>query len=513
MSSTKTGGTDDLQVVADPSLVAPRTETQPGEQPPPARTARARPRQEKAQRQRRERPERRVLIPLLWLNTVIALVLAVGPLLHEVAETPSPAGDARGVALAAFVVWSLAFLPGWLFVRFLDRRAASLWDEFVVHLHRLGLDEPGRLPEPPGSSSYHAKWESSGGREHHDARNLYREKFDAYYGRSVSRFGTQVRQPVATEALFPVFLVTALLAVGWTTILYDPQAALGDRTDPTLFTALCFCFVGSYVFFLQMLLRRYFQTDLRAGAYVAGYIRVVVSLLVVVIIYVPLARIGSDELLLIVAFMVGFFPLAGIQYLTRKASRVLRGQVPSVVPAYPLNRLDGLNVWYEARLLEEGIEDLQNLLTAKIVDVILHTRVPVGRLVDWIDQALLLVHLPAEAMESDQAGLSQSKKSREAAKQSTKHPRYALRSCGIRSASSLVRALHGLSSFERDDLLERIAAKAEHWDATSVLSLHRVLASDRRLGAIYNWQGDDAPARDPLPHAELGPQPATQSQV
>ena len=39
--------------------------------------------------------------------------------------------------------------------------------------------------------------------------------------------------------------------------------------------------------------------------------------------------------------------------------------------------------------MEEGIEDMQNLATANLVDVILHTRVPVGRLVDWADQAKL----------------------------------------------------------------------------------------------------------------------------
>ena len=36
---------------------------------------------------------------------------------------------------------------------------------------------------------------------------------------------------------------------------------------------------------------------------------------------------------------------------------------------------------------------MQNLTTMNLVDVILHTRVPPGRLVDWTDQAFLLIHL------------------------------------------------------------------------------------------------------------------------
>ena len=74
-------------------------------------------------------------------------------------------------------------------------------------------------------------------------------------------------------------------------------------------------------------------------------------------------------------------------------SRALRRFVPPVTSEYPLDQLDGFNLWYEARLTEEGVEDMQNLTTMNLVDVILHTRVPAGRLVDWIDQAFLLTHL------------------------------------------------------------------------------------------------------------------------
>jgi hypothetical protein len=81
------------------------------------------------------------------------------------------------------------------------------------------------------------------------------------------------------------------------------------------------------------------------------------------------------------------------QALQRAAAATLRVFVPQLTPDYPLNQLDGLNVWYEARLVEEGIEDMQNLATANLVDVMLHTRVPVARLVDWVDQAQLYLHL------------------------------------------------------------------------------------------------------------------------
>ena len=95
----------------------------------------------------------------------------------------------------------------------------------------------------------------------------------------------------------------------------------------------------------------------------------------------------------VTAFVVGFFPLVGLQALQRIAGKVLHVVVQQTAPEYPLEQLDGLNIWYEARLAEEGVEDMQNLTTMNPVDVILHTRAPVGRLIDWIDQAFLLIHL------------------------------------------------------------------------------------------------------------------------
>ena len=85
--------------------------------------------------------------------------------------------------------------------------------------------------------------------------------------------------------------------------------------------------------------------------------------------------------------------MVALQALQRAAAALLGVVVPTVTADYPLNQIDGLDLWYEARLLEEGVEDMQNLTTANLVDVMLHTRVPVARLVDWVDQAHLYLHL------------------------------------------------------------------------------------------------------------------------
>lgn len=445
----------------------------------------------------------RVRLPLVLLNTIIVLVLLAGPGVSRTLGTPLPAGNWRLVMLSAFTVWALSFMPGWLFVRFLDRRAGALWDEYVTHLHRLRIDEPANLPEPPVTSPYFTQWTNDGGVGRLRMRNLYREKFDAYYGRSVSRFGTDVDRPVKPEALFPVFLCTALLAVAWTAALYQPSTTFGSAADPTLWTALTFALMGAYVFFLQTLLRRYFQTDLRAGTYVSGYIRVVVALLVVVVVFSTLPSSTPGQAVVAIAFVVGWFPNAGMQWLLRLVARRLRGTLPSLEPAYPLNRLDGLNLWYETRLLEEGVEDLENLVTTNVVDVLLHTRVPVARLIDWVDQGLLLVHLPPEPAVVDQPGVRHKTRIHAATDSGRDHPRQVLRECGVRSATSLLRAVDkGRDPGDVHALLAHLETRG--LARSRVLTLCAVLAADTRLATVYNWQSGEVPPREPLPMAPLG---------
>lgn len=443
---------------------------------------------------RATRDVRRVLLPLLLLNAIIVGVMAAGPVMSLFLDIDLPAGAPLEVALSAFAVWALAFIPGWLLVRFLDRRAGALWDEYVIHLHRLGLDDPGNLPEPPRTSAYYATWRDDGGLARTGLRNIYREKFDAYYGRSVSRFGTDEDRPVRPEALFPVFLTTAILAVAWTAVFYDTGLTFGAVSAPTTWTILAFAFMGAYLYFVQALMRRYFQADLRAGAYVSGFVRIVSAMIVAAVLQASLFPEIPAEAAIAVAFVVGWFPDVGLQWLLRVASRRLRGAVPSIEPAYPLNRLDGLNVWYEARLLEEGIEDLQNLATAKLVDVLLHTRVPVARLVDWVDQALLLIHLPAEPLLVEQKGMTHKTRAQHATEDGSSHQRLALRKCGIRSATSLLRALHPDRDADEHARLLGLLAKYG-FPRPAVESLYQVVLADPRLAVVVNWQEGDAEPR------------------
>jgi hypothetical protein len=456
-----------------------------------------------------------------WMNLLIAAVLAIA---WWLAWPPPGALPAGVVALALFSIWCLSFIPGWMYIRFLGQRAGALWDEYVLSLHRLGWDSPGRLPRPPVTSQFYAEWFEDHGALLAHRQNIYRQKFDAYYGKSVSETGHAADARVRIETLFPVFLFTTTLAVSWTALLWNPSVA---DSASSVWDVLKFGFLGAYAFILQMLIRRFFQSDLRPSAYAHAMLRIIVVLIIVTVLYelLPPHSLRTDA---VVAFVVGFFPLVGMQALQRCAAAALRVAVPSLSQPYPLNQIDGLTIWYEARLLEAGIEDMQSLATANFVDVILHTRVPVGRLVDWVDQAHLYLQLDriehgrfeqwragrhtggnpegnssaaadsivrGSATDTDRAGTQ---------------TRTALRQLGIRKATDLLKAfpVEMVDPFMR---LRPNSPAAAHLRAVQsstrlnpaqVRSIVRVLSRNRFLAPVWNWENRgvlQGPSSQPRP--------------
>jgi hypothetical protein len=277
---------------------------------------------------------------------------------------------------------------------------------------------------------------------------------------------------------------------------------------------LKFGFLGAYSFILQMLVRRFFQGDLRPAAYANALLRLIVVLILVAALYQILPH-DNPRSAAAVAFVIGFFPLAGMQAIQRFAATALRVVVPSLNPAYPLNQIDGLSVWYEARLLEEGIEDMQSLATANFVDVILHTRVPVGRLVDWVDQAHLYLHLDRlEGTWRERKHAKNGTKPQYGNGQRQSYPlapiargsvtesmragsktRTALRQLGIRKATDLLKAFPAKRLDPAEELVlgpswqeYLVEVAGQGLDQAQLRTIVRVLDKEPSLAPVWNWQ-------------------------
>ena len=144
---------------------------------------------------------------------------------------------------------------------------------------------------------------------------------------------------------------------------------------------------------------------------------------------------------LVLAFMIGVFPQTGMSLLKQATSVRLRAWTALKTPeglavdseaSLQLGRLDGINVYHQPRLMDEGIENVENLAHADIIELMLATRVPLSTLVDWIDQAILLIHVPeADDMKK-------------------------VRSYGIRTATDLERARREVAGREELDPFLRL---------------------------------------------------------
>lgn len=91
------------------------------------------------------------------------------------------------------------------------------------------------------------------------------------------------------------------------------------------------------------------------------------------------------------------FPRLGWQVIQAGIKKAIPDAlIPSLETKLPVSNLDGLTVWHESRLEEEDIENVPNMATADILDLTINTRLPADRLVDWVDQAILLTAIGPE---------------------------------------------------------------------------------------------------------------------
>jgi hypothetical protein len=353
---------------------------------------------------------------LIFVLVVAAVVFAAVSL----------AAEDKVVLLKVFAVVYFSLLPPLLYLQFSSQRTLAVWRDYVCNLYKLQADDPASLPRPPTLSRFHRDWVKARDRAWTDGlvkpltpdetraevdrklewSNQYQLKFRDLFG-EIPLF----EQPLSVLSIrsahkLQVVMATALMTLGWTFVVY-PETLFDRSFTPAGFKlanlpavpreTFAFAFLGAYFYILQMLVRRYFQNDLKATAYINATMRIVIVILIVWVIDPLLADTTSQATRSALAFVIGVFPTVGWQVLQQFLIRKPIGLVvDSLEPKHKLGDLDGLNIWYESRLLEVGIEDMQNLATTDIVDLMLNTRIPVDRIVDWIDQAFLYLRVVDE---------------------------------------------------------------------------------------------------------------------
>jgi tetratricopeptide (TPR) repeat protein len=190
------------------------------------------------------------------------------------------------------------------------------------------------------------------------------------------------------------FLVSANLVQN--TLLSSVAANLETVTRP-----LFFGFLGAYLFTIQTSLRRFMTTDLTPDTYFQVATRTILAVLVAAVFSLAfpvqadaeILGIDRNAIIYTLAFVVGIFPENGLNWILSFARRYMPNDIEDIDLSFPLTRLSGLNRWHAIRLNVEGIDNVHNLANSDVTDLVRRTKFSVQQLFDWIDQAVLLIHL------------------------------------------------------------------------------------------------------------------------
>jgi len=330
----------------------------------------------------------------------------------------------------------LIFLPGAIFALFIVARSNSLLNSFIANLDRLGLlgwrclighESVQYVPNPKEvSRGRSARIETAESRKRRIGS--YFDRFQAIYGnvapgvlesvikenpgQPVPHIQASVSPSLLRTYFVPVYVVTILCAIGWFASL--PPLTINEVPTTTLaslvphVTAVSAAFFGAYLFSLQLLVWRFMRRDLGPNAYVAFNQRMVLAVIAAwmlpfILDVSPVSLTGDykEKWILVLAFVIGAFPMI-LWQLIGGAVKKLPGvslALPNLRTELPLSDLDGLTVWHEARLQEEDVENVHNMATADVVDLVLSTRFPPHRIIEWIDQSILLSCVAGEDRE------------------------------------------------------------------------------------------------------------------
>jgi hypothetical protein len=403
------------------------------------------------------------------------------------------------VVLRVVFLIAVCLLPALIYYLFIASRQISLLNDYFLNLARLGLLERRPVADDARAEcrvrvlNYVQKFEALYGPLPPELENGLAEADDPLavlvtpqWRRSVS---SGIVKIFTAETAIPVVLATVLTAVGWLLAL-PPTGIDGDwvGTSPISLwtnafiiqeTPVIYAFLGAYFFSLQMLFRRYVREDLRKSAYLAVALRIILAVVGTWAAVTAITSTGqidpNSKYLLVIGFVIGVFPRIAWQFIQGASKALMRklqmsAVLPSMESRLPLSDLDGLTVWHEARLEEEDIENVPNMASAEIVDLMISTRFPPERIIDWVDQAILFTYLGPDK--------------KDAAEQDSSR-RELLRRQGIRTATSLIHAFD--SSQERDDngVVEKILSDAS---GSHIRSLLDAIGTDSNVSLVCAWR-------------------------
>lgn len=183
------------------------------------------------------------------------------------------------------------------------------------------------------------------------------------------------------------------------------------RSDEIIILALGYGFLGAYLFSIQLIYRRYTTVDLQPSVYMLCTLTLISGFAFNYTAFTIISRLGTGNdpegveagVIAIVAFSLGYFPTLAIRWFNQIANSAL-GINQQQTNSLPLSVIDGISQYHETRLRDEGIDNVQNLASVKIDDLLLKTRFNAQQVLEWIDQAILHTYIDPGTIQSFRRG-------------------------------------------------------------------------------------------------------------
>ena len=175
---------------------------------------------------------------------------------------------------------------------------------------------------------------------------------------------------------------------------YDVQLYFLDdfiRIPGTLFYIAMF---GYLTHFLEMTRRRYVSRNLVPRFYLISSFRFLQVLITAVIVFFAMQPVITDPyMMMVIAFVVGMFPL---QLLTPVVDGARSRLGIATQSKLPITLINGIDNTLESLLQEENIDSIQVLATMNIREINRRTAIPKDTLENWKRQAKLFYLLGTE---------------------------------------------------------------------------------------------------------------------
>lgn len=228
----------------------------------------------------------------------------------------------------------------------------------------------------------------------------------------------------AMDYVLPVFFVSVFSILGFhilfsnsAVVLFNgaewvltPHETYGSPAYRRNIVSIGMAFLGAFIWSIQYIFRRMVTLDLPPGAFFSIGTRMVYSSFLAVI-FQSVLPVGVDSdgfglgsQFIVVSFLIGIFPERALSWIRDSVGQVFARPSASA-EQLPLEMIEGISGLHKARLFELGIDNIQNLAHASLMELVLKTPFKPRVLVDWMAQARLCLEFKENTTNIRAAGI------------------------------------------------------------------------------------------------------------